>query len=590
MIRAIIAVSSGGLATALKIARELPGDIFAPEKYCREPARPLPCRLKEFMGDIFQNYREIILVMSCGIAVRSIASYLESKVKDPAVVVLDETGHHVISLLSGHLGGANELAAKVADVTGGTAVITTASDNLGLEAVDMLAKKHGLVIEDMEAVKKVTSVLINGGKAAVIKDGWQGPVDDRIVTVTWEELEQVCPDALIYIGNRRIPKKLHLEIPAASLRIPKLVLGVGCRRGTNPEDLFRAVEELFQYHGLALKGIKAVATIDVKKDEKAIICLAERLGVPLKIVERQDILPIESRFVCSDFVKKSIGVGCACEPAAYLVSGAGTCLIPKTSGLGITLSVFEEVAMKGKVYVIGLGPGGLDQMTMRAYKTIESCQVLVGYTVYIEQVQELCRDKEIIKKGMGQEVERGKIAIEKALEGKTVGVVCSGDAGLYGMAGLILELWKNHPDRDRVTCEVVPGITSALSCSSLLGAPIVEDFCTISLSDYMTPWERIISRLEHACAGDFTIALYNPRSLARPDYLEKALQVVLRYRSGDTPVGIVCNAYREGQSVTITTLEKLDPEMVNMFCTLIIGNSKTYLAEGKMITSRGYQL
>jgi len=246
--------------------------------------------------------------------------------------------------------------------------------------------------------------------------------------------------------------------------------------------------------------------------------------------------------------------------------------------------------MKGKIFVIGLGPGDPGNMTVRAYQAIESCQVLVGYTVYIEQVRELSQGKEIIKKGMGQEVERGKIALEKALEGNTVGVVCSGDAGVYGMAGLILELLKDHGEREQISCEVIPGITSALSCSSLLGAPIVEDFCTISLSDYMTPWERIMTRLENACAGDFTIALYNPRSLARPEYLHKAMDVVKKYRHGDTPVGIVRNAYREDQSIVITKLTDFDPESVDMFCTVIIGNSKTYVAHGRMITSRGYQL
>lgn len=246
--------------------------------------------------------------------------------------------------------------------------------------------------------------------------------------------------------------------------------------------------------------------------------------------------------------------------------------------------------MKGKIFVIGIGPGNPDNMTVRVYKALEKCQVLVGYTVYIEQVKELSSGKEIIKKAMGQEVERGRIAIEKALEGKTVGVVCSGDSGPYGMAGLILELLKDHPDREEISCEVIPGITSALSCASLLGAPIVEDFCTISLSDYMTPWERIINRLEHACAGDFVIALYNPRSQARPDYLEKALSVVRKFREGSTPVGLVRNAYREDQKVVVLPLENFDPEMVDMFCTVIIGNSKTYQANGLMITSRGYQL
>lgn len=246
--------------------------------------------------------------------------------------------------------------------------------------------------------------------------------------------------------------------------------------------------------------------------------------------------------------------------------------------------------MGGKIFVIGIGPGDPENMTFRAYRAIEKCQVLIGYTVYIEQVRELAEGKEIIKKGMGQEIDRAKIAIEKAAEGNTVAVVCSGDCGLYGMSGLVLELLKDHPQRENISCEPIPGITSALSCSSLLGAPIVEDFCTISLSDYMTPWERIIQRLENACAADFVIALYNPRSLARPDYLQKAMEIIKKGRSPETPIGIVRNAYREDQSVITVALKDFDPEMVDMFCTVLIGNSRSYMANGLMITSRGYRI
>lgn len=246
--------------------------------------------------------------------------------------------------------------------------------------------------------------------------------------------------------------------------------------------------------------------------------------------------------------------------------------------------------MKGKIFVVGLGPGDSGNMTNRAFQAIESCQVLVGYTVYIEQVKELSEGKEIVKKGMGQEIERGKIAVEKAAAGFTVGVVCSGDGGAYGMAGLILELLKDHPDREQISWEVVPGITAALSCSSLLGAPIVEDFCTISLSDYMTPWDKIITRLEKACEGDFTLAIYNPRSLARPGYLGIAMDVIRKYRTEETPVGIVRNAYREDQSIILTTLKDFNPEVVDMFSTIIVGNSRTYVANGVMITPRGYRI
>jgi precorrin-3B C17-methyltransferase len=213
---------------------------------------------------------------------------------------------------------------------------------------------------------------------------------------------------------------------------------------------------------------------------------------------------------------------------------------------------------------------------------------LTGYTVYIEQIQGLVEKKQIVKKKMGEEIERCQIAIEMASKGHIVGIVCSGDGGLYGMAGLILELIEKETKKPEV--EIIPGVTAALSASALLGAPIVEDFCTISLSDYMTPWDKILTRIEYASKGDFTIALYNPRSNARPDHLQKAIDVILMYRSGDVPVGIVRNAYRSNQEIIRTTLEKLPIEQVDMFCTVIIGNSKTRWTGDFMVTSRGYRI
>ena len=246
--------------------------------------------------------------------------------------------------------------------------------------------------------------------------------------------------------------------------------------------------------------------------------------------------------------------------------------------------------MKNKLFLIGIGPGGIENMTIRAYQCIQSCEVLAGYTVYIEQVKELCEGKRIIQKGMGQEIERCKLAIEEALTGSRTAIVCSGDASLYGMAGLTYELLHKLSLTDEIDVEVIPGITSATSCSSLLGAPIVEDFCTISLSDYMVDWEKILCRLEKAAEADFTIALYNPKSKARPGHLKEAVERLLKHRNSSTPVGIVRNAYREEQNITLTTLGDLDYEMVDMFCTLIIGNSSSYIQNGKMITPRGYKL
>ena len=246
--------------------------------------------------------------------------------------------------------------------------------------------------------------------------------------------------------------------------------------------------------------------------------------------------------------------------------------------------------MKNKLFLIGIGPGSIENMTIRAYKCIEDCEVLVGYSVYIDQVKELCNNKKVIERGMGQEIERCRLAIDEVLHGKKTAILCSGDSSLYGMAGLTFELINHLKLSDKIEVDVIPGITSGISCSSLLGAPIVEDFCTISLSDYMVSWDKILKRLEKAAEADFVIAIYNPKSKARPDHLKEAMEYILKYRSNSTPIGVVRNAYRDNEHITITTIKELDYDAIDMFTTLIVGNSNTYIYNEKMITPRGYKL
>lgn len=245
---------------------------------------------------------------------------------------------------------------------------------------------------------------------------------------------------------------------------------------------------------------------------------------------------------------------------------------------------------KPKIFAIGIGPGQINGMTLKAFETITMCEAIIGYSAYIQQITELLRDKYVFENGMGKEKERCQKAIDLALEGKSVGMVCSGDSGLYGMAGLLYELLDKQNLLKKVEMEVIPGVTSALSCSALLGAPIVEDFCTISLSDYMTPYDTILKRIVYATKADFTIVLYNPRSLKRPEYLKEVLDKVKEDRDGSTPVGIVRNAGRIGQEILKTTLNEVPIEWVDMFCTIVIGNTKTKWVGEFMVTSRGYEL
>lgn len=242
---------------------------------------------------------------------------------------------------------------------------------------------------------------------------------------------------------------------------------------------------------------------------------------------------------------------------------------------------------KKTVFVVGLGPGGGQFLTVQAQSALQQAEVLCGYTVYIDLVRPLYPEKECYATGMTRELDRCRWALDTARAGRDVALVCSGDAGVYGMASPLLELAPDYPD---VAVEVVPGLTAALSGGAVLGAPLAHDFCVISLSDRLTPWEVIEKRLACAAMGDFCVALYNPSSKGRPDYLAKAVCILLENgKSADTVCGIVRNIGREGQTARILTLAQLESTTVDMFTTVYIGNAATKQLGGRMVTPRGYR-
>ncbi|MFC4077799.1 precorrin-3B C(17)-methyltransferase [Salinithrix halophila] len=245
----------------------------------------------------------------------------------------------------------------------------------------------------------------------------------------------------------------------------------------------------------------------------------------------------------------------------------------------------------GKLLVIGFGPGHFDHMSQRAKKAIQESDVIVGYNTYVDIIRGLLIDQEIVRTGMTEEVSRAQEAVRQAEEGKAVAVISSGDAGVYGMAGLVYEvlIQKGWKPEDGVEVEVIPGISAINSCASLLGSPVMHDACTISLSDHLTPWELISRRIEAAAGADFVIALYNPRSGRRTRQIVETRRILLEHRSPDTPVGLVKSAYREREHTVLTTLDKMLEHDIGMLTTVIIGNSTTFVHHGLMITPRGYQ-
>ena len=245
--------------------------------------------------------------------------------------------------------------------------------------------------------------------------------------------------------------------------------------------------------------------------------------------------------------------------------------------------------MTGKISVVGIGPGNISEMTPKAKLMIDAADVIVGYKTYIELISEIIADKKILASGMRQEVQRAQIAIDTAQKNLNVAVISSGDAGIYGMAGLLLEMILNLPENLQPEFEIAAGVSALNSAAAILGAPIMHDFAVISLSDWLTPYELIKKRVTLAAEGDFVIALYNPKSKSRPNYIEEVQEILLNFRADSTPVGIVTNAGRIDERKIISTLKNFTGEEINMFTLVLIGNSKTFVKNNFMITPRGYK-
>lgn len=240
-----------------------------------------------------------------------------------------------------------------------------------------------------------------------------------------------------------------------------------------------------------------------------------------------------------------------------------------------------------KLYVVGIGPGGYEQMTVKAVKVLEECDIIVGYTVYVDLVAEHFAGKEMLTTPMRQEEKRCRMAFDEVMKDRNTAMICSGDAGVYGMSGLIYEISRDYPG---IEIEIVSGVTAALSGGAVLGAPLMHDFAVISLSDLMTPWTLIEKRLAAAVSADMAICLYNPSSKKRRDYLNKACRIVMQSALPETVCGIVKQIGREGESCQVMTLQELSNYEADMFTTVFIGNSTTKVINGKMVTPRGYKL
>ena len=525
--------------------------------------------VKDAVRRAFAECEQLVCFLATGAVVRLIAPLLADKASDPGVVCVDEGGRFAVSLVGGHGGGANELAREAGELLGAEPVVTTATDAVGLPGLDTL----GFPVEG--DVAGVSRAMLDGEPVALkaevswplppLRAGAEGSYAIRLT------------DRLVEPAEREVV-----------LRPPSLVVGVGASKGAPVEEILGLIESALGDAGLSPKSLAELATVDAKADEPGIVEAAARLGVPLVTHSAEELASVE---VPNPSAAPLAAVGTpSVAEAAALVRG-GELLVPKRKSeradgqpAMATCAVVRRSG-RGRLAVVGLGPGARDLLTPRAKAELQRASVLVGLDQYVDQIRDLLRPgTRILESGLGAEEERARTAVAEARKGQAVALIGSGDAGVYAMASPALA--EASDDIDVIG---VPGVTAALAAAAILGAPLGHDHVSISLSDLHTPWEVIERRVRAAAEADIVVTFYNPRSRGRDWQLPKALAILAEHREPTTPVGVVRNASRPDESGRLTTLGALDPATVDMMTVVTVGNTATRDIAGRMVTPRGYR-
>ncbi len=551
---------------------------------------------KARLQSLFRQGEPIVGVMAAGAMIRLLAPLLADKSREPAVLAVAEDGTSVVPLLGGHH-GANAMARQIALAIGGHAAITTAGDlRLGV-ALD--APPAGWMLANPENAKEVMAKLISGEKARM-----EGEVAMQAEWVTRSRIP-IAEDGSVALRFTRNPVKPTGNEPVFHPR--DHVLGIGCERGTDSEETAKLAEEAIAKAGIASGCIACVVSIDLKADEVAVHAVADRLGVPARFFDAQTLEAETPRLKNpSDVVFAETGCHGVAEGAALAMTGkSGSLVVEKIKSKRATAAIAQSAQSvdparagraRGRLFVIGIGPGSADWRSPEVSRMIGASTDLVGYSLYLDLIAELSRGKTRHDFDLGKEEDRVRHAMELAGEGRDVALVCSGDAGIYAMATLVFELLESgnlSEAAKRIAIEVSPGISALQAAAARAGAPLGHDFCTISLSDLLTPWNAIRMRIKAAAEGDFVIAFYNPVSKRRRTQLAHAKEVLLRHRPYDTPVILATNLGRDGEAVRIVPLSDLEVDDVDMLTVVIVGSSETRTVktgDGRIwtFTPRGY--
>jgi cobalt-precorrin 5A hydrolase/precorrin-3B C17-methyltransferase len=570
--------------------------------------------LQQHLKSIWHQNQAFIFCLAAGAVVRLIAPLLRDKASDPAIIVIDQNGNYVISLSGGHQGGADLLTELIARQIGAKAIITGASNSLNLPGIDVLGVPFGwrkgegnwtgvssaiACQEKIEIIQEVGSTL------------WQEHLPQHhTFHFGFPEANEtsIQPKARIWISAIERKFAEASDFPKVQWHPRVLWIGIGCERGTSTNLIKNAIERTCQRHHLAKAAIAGLATIDIKADEAGILELCREWNLPLKTYSAEELSKVNVP-TPSEVVNNEVGTPSVAEASAILAingerehekSRMEKLLVSKqiykqshetgAVTIAIAQSNLEYTGRQGNLYLIGIGPGNLEQITPAAQVAMAKADAVIGYSLYIDLIKPILRSGQIIESlPITQERQRAQRAIELARWGLAVAVISSGDCGIYGMAGLVLEeLQLLEWDGKIPAVRVFPGITALQAAASRVGSPLMNDFCAISLSDLLTPWEVIEKRLEAAAIGDFVTCIYNPRSQTRTQQIEIAQQIFFKHRHPNTPVAIVRSAYRQDEAIELTTLEKMLEVSIDMLTVVLIGNSSTKNYADWMITPRGY--
>lgn len=589
---AIIVLGPAGAPLGRRLQTALPGSrLHGPGAHpadwdeCYERASP-------HIAGLFEAGRPILGLCASGILIRSVAPLLAAKRTEPPVVAVAEDGSVAVPLVGGHH-GANALARAVAALTGGFAAITTAGDlRLGL-ALD--EPPPGWRIVNPEQVRPITAALLRGEPVALVAQA--GGADWlRAGAIGWAEQAE----RHVLVTDRNV----DCGTDALVFHPPVLALGIGCERGCRAEEIADLAHSTLAEAGLAATAVAAVVSVELKLAEPAIHALAAALGVPARFFSAPRLLAETARL--SERSAAAFRVtGCwgVAEGAALAAVGPdGMLVVPKRKSQRATCAVARAPVpidadaigrRRGELAVIGIGPGDPAWRTPEASAALARATDIVGYGLYLDLLGRVITGKNRHASALGEEEMRVRQALDLAAEGRSVALVSSGDAGIYGLAPLVFELLDRtaKPEWRTVEILVCPGVSAAQAAAARAGAPLGHDFCVVSLSDLMTPWEAIRSRLEAAAAADFVVALYNPRSARRPARLAEAVEILLRHRPPQTPVFLGRNLGRAGEEGHILVLSELAGAEIDMLTLVLVGNSATRRLDTdppRLYTPRGY--